>query len=112
MFDLAPGCCVAIDTMCSWKPRAQQGVHGERSSTRPRLTAAFRSIKIILGKPLRATPPFTRRGSERRGWFCRRSVVLIFAGSRTLRFVRARCEALVEALGRTEFPRVARRAQS
>jgi hypothetical protein len=35
-------------------------------------------------------------GSGCRGWFCRRSVVLVFAGFRTWRFVRARSAMRVE----------------
>src|SRR5262249_7535277 len=42
--------------------------------------------------------------SECLGWFCCRSVVLVFAGFPAWRFVRARSDARVEERGRTGFP--------
>ena len=50
----------------------------------------------------------SRRGNGCRGWFCRRSVVLVFAGFRTWRFVRARSATRVGGRGRIGRPRAMR----
>ncbi len=48
----------------------------------------------------------SRRGNGRHGWFCRRSVVLVCAGFRAWRFVRARNAMRVGAPERREFHRM------
>jgi hypothetical protein len=65
------------------------------------VTALAERTDRCKAEPLDRGCAFSPRESERRGWFCPRSVVLIFAGFRTLRFVRARGAKLVGARGRT-----------
>src|SRR5437762_12618732 len=60
-------------------PVAALAERSDRCKAEPRGSAAF----------------FNQRGSGRREWFCRQSVVLVSAGFRAWRFVRARSATLV-----------------